>query len=171
MNKMKGRNGFFAIKVDLAKAYDRLRWSFIEGMLIEVGLPNIMVQFIMNCVTSVKTNVMWNGNRAKYFAPQRGIRQGDPMSPYIFVLCIDKLYHLISQAVEEDGWKPLREGRNMPMVSHLMFVDDLLLFGKADASQIRCVNRVLEEFCRMSGQKVSVEKTSIFFLQECGPPN
>lgn len=64
MRKMKGRTGSFAIKVDLAKAYDRLRWSFIHGVLKEVGLPTKMINMIMHCIVSVRTNVLWNGNIA-----------------------------------------------------------------------------------------------------------
>lgn len=55
----------------------------------------------MQCVTTVNTNVLWNGRRSDCFAPQRGIRQGDPMSPYLFVLCMDKLTHLIEEEVDE----------------------------------------------------------------------
>jgi hypothetical protein len=99
MHKMKGKKGAFAIKVDLAKAYDKLSWEFIWRILNEIKLPNKMVNLIMHDVTSVETNVKWNGARTEFFRPQRGIRQGDPMSPYIFVLCMDKLSHLIIHAV------------------------------------------------------------------------
>ncbi|PNX76781.1 ribonuclease H [Trifolium pratense] len=93
MHKMQGRIGFVAIKVDLAKAYDRFRWSFIIAVLKEVGIPDSLCSIIMNCITSVTTNVMWHGSRSIFFKPGRGIRQGDPISPYIFVLGMDKLTH------------------------------------------------------------------------------
>lgn len=99
MRKMRGRKGGLAIKVDLAKSYDRLKWSFIHLVLLEAKIPEKLVSIIMTCITSVQTNVMWNGNRSPFFNPQRGIRQGDPLSPYIFVLCMDKLSHLISHEV------------------------------------------------------------------------
>lgn len=71
------------------------------------------------------------------------------------MLCLDKLSHLISYAVEAGDWKALRAGRNGPLVSHLMFADDLLLFGEATEMQINCVTKILGNFCRMSGQQVS----------------
>jgi hypothetical protein len=163
MHQMKGRKGAFAIKVDLAKAYDKLSWEFIWRVLMEIGLPETLVNIVMHAITSVMTNVKWNGARSEYFKPQRGIRQGDPISPYLFVLCMDKLSHLIVQAVDEGKWKGIKAGRNGPTVSHLMFADDLLLFGEANENQMRCVIETLQQFCDMSGQQVSHEKTSILF--------
>jgi hypothetical protein len=127
MHKMKGRKGAFAVKVDLSKAYDKLSWEFIWRILCELKLPINMVNVIMHAVTSVETNVKWNGARSEYFRPQRGIRQGDPISPYLFVLCMDKLSHLILHTVNQGVWRGIQAGRNGPMVSHLMFADDLLL--------------------------------------------
>ena len=163
MRRMTGRKGGLAIKVDLAKAYDRLKWSYIFLVLKNVGLPDNLIDLIMACITTVQTNVLWNGNRNTFFRPQRGIRQGDPLSPYIFVLCMDKLSHIISEEVEKGNWKAIQAGRNGPHVSHLMFADDLLLFGQATMTQIDCMCSSLKTFCDMSGQKVSVEKTSILF--------
>ncbi|MCH80116.1 RNA-directed DNA polymerase (Reverse transcriptase) [Trifolium medium] len=117
----------------------------------------------MHCVTSVRTNVLWNGTRSDFFQPERGIRQGDPMSPYLFVLCMDKLTHLIEEAVHNGDWIPLRAGRAGTEVSHLMFADDLLLFGKATDKQMRSTMTVLNKFCDISGQVISMEKTSILF--------
>jgi len=73
MIKMKGRKGFFAIKVDLSKAYDKLSWEFIWRIFTELKLPNNIVNIIIHSVTSVETNVKWNGARTEYFRPQRGI--------------------------------------------------------------------------------------------------
>jgi hypothetical protein len=162
MVKMKGSKGLVAIKVDLSKAYDKLKWDFIWQILKEIQLPDSLINVIMHSITSVETNVKWNGARGSYFRPQRGIRQGDPISPYLFVMCIDKLSHLISQAVKEGTWKAPRAGRNGPIVSHLMFAYDLLLFGEATTEQLKCMTDILDKFCRLLGQQVSNEKTSVF---------
>lgn len=168
MSKMRGRTSFFAIKVDLAKAYDRLNWGFILNILQEVGIPKNLIDIIMCAVISVQTNVKWNGSRAEYFSPHQGIRQGDPMSPYLFVMCIDKLSHLILEKVEEGQWKCLRAGRYWPMISHLMFADDLLLFGQALVEQMQCVLDVLYQFCELSGQQINNSKTNIMFSKNVG---
>jgi hypothetical protein len=163
MHKMTGKVGYFAIKVDLTKAYDMLDWNFIMRILHEIKLPENFIRVIHAAVSSVKTNVKWNGNRTTFFNPQRGIRQGDPISPYLFVLCMDKLSHLIIEEVDKGGWKALKAGRNGPTISHLMFADDLLLFGQATDRQMQCVMNILNRFCNLSGQLVSIEKTSVLF--------
>src|SRR3954467_2556256 len=95
-----------------------------------------MINVIMHAVTSVETNVNWNGARNAYFRPQRGIRQRDPISPYLFVLCMDKL---------SQKWKGIKVGRREIVISHLMFVDDLLLF-EVDEKYMHCVMKFLREF-------------------------
>jgi hypothetical protein len=116
MSKMNGKKGVFAIRVDLAKAYDKISWEFIWRILMEIKIPEEIINIIMHVVSSVTTNVKWNGVRAEYFKPRRGIRQGDPISPYLFVLCMDKLSHLILQSVSEGKWIGIKAGRRGHMV-------------------------------------------------------
>jgi hypothetical protein len=76
---------------------------------------------------------------------------------------MDKLSHLISHAVHEGTWKPMRAGRNGPLITHLMFADDLILFAEANVEQMVVVLNILNHFCQLSGQQISQEKTSIMF--------
>lgn len=98
------------------------------------------------------------------FKPSRGLMQGDPLSPYLFVLCVELLAHLIEDCREDGRWKTLKAGRNGHIISHLFFADDVLLFGEASIEQINCVMDCLQTFCDATGQKVSKENTRIFFL-------
>ncbi|XP_061354895.1 uncharacterized protein LOC133299454 [Gastrolobium bilobum] len=108
MHRMKGRKKFFSIKIDLEKAYDKLNWKFIRSVLEELYLPAAIIDAIMGCVTSPFLEVLWNGTRTPGFQSQRGIRQGDPLSPYLFVLCVEKLTHLIMDEVEMKNWLPIK---------------------------------------------------------------
>lgn len=105
----------------------------------------------------------WNGEKTESFKPERGLRQGDPLSPYMFVLCMERLCHLIDEAVGEKRWKPIRLSRGGPELSHICFADDLILFAEASVTQVRVIRKVLEAFCKASGQKVSLPKSKIFF--------
>ncbi|PKI32035.1 hypothetical protein CRG98_047574 [Punica granatum] len=107
--------------------------------------------------------VLWNGKHTDSFSMGRGIRQGYPLSPYIFVLCLKRLAHLINEAVNAKHWVPMRVGRTGPLISHLMFADDLLLCSKASVQQMRVIQRIQDFFCTASGRKVSAAKSLVFF--------
>jgi len=163
MRKKRGRCGFMAIKLDLEKAYDRLNWAFTRHTLMEMRLPQLMVEVIMLCITSYSMRILWNGEPTASFQPTRGIRQGDPLSPYIFVACMERLSHLIEGLVQSGQWKPLRVCQNGPQVSSLFFADDIVLFAKANITQARLIQECLTRFCMASGQKVSASKSRIYF--------
>lgn len=133
-------------------------------ILVEVGLPIGMIDVIMKYIyiCSASMQVLWNGEATEEFKPSRGVRQGDPLSPYIFVLCLERLAHLINVKVGNGKWKPIRIGRNGPALSHLLFADDLVLFAEASVNQIRVILDCLNNVCASSGHKISSAKTRIF---------
>ncbi|KAL8139423.1 LOW QUALITY PROTEIN: hypothetical protein V2J09_005444 [Rumex salicifolius] len=163
MRRKQGRKGWMLLKLDLEKAYDRIRWDFLEDTIRATGLPTTWVGWIMECVSGPSMSLLWNGEKTSAFRPTRGLRQGDPLSPYLFVLCLERLCHLIDEAVGKGDWKPIRLSRGGPLLSHICFGDDLILFVEASVAQIGVLRRVLENFCLASGQKVSLEKSKIFF--------
>ncbi|XP_075508178.1 uncharacterized protein LOC142545090 [Primulina tabacum] len=162
MRKKTGGKGYMAIKIDLEKAYDRLSWDFIRETLTEVGLNRVWVRNIMNCIESPRLSILWNGDQMEWINPSRGIRQGDSISPYIFVLCIERLSHIICQAVSNGSWKPIRLSRNGPPISHLLFADDMVLYAEASIELLNIILECLNSFCSCSGQKVNFHKSQIF---------
>ncbi|KAH9735402.1 putative ribonuclease H protein [Citrus sinensis] len=154
MRRKTGNRGQMAIKVDLEKAYDRLSWDFIQDTLLETGLPTDFVHITMNCITTARMNVLWEGECTDDFIPSRGIRQGDPISPYIFVLFIERLSHGICHAVNMGEWKPIRLARHGTPLTLFFFADDLLLLAEASCDQAKVLNTVLDVFCTSSGEKM-----------------
>ena len=163
LDKKKGKTGFMAIKLDLEKAYDKLEWSFIYRVLQAFHFPQKIFKLIMSCVTSTSTSILFNGGALESFEPSRGIRQGDSLSPYLFILCMENLGHLIKQKCVNGSWTPLKASKDNLGFSHLLFVDDIILFSKADVSGCEVISEVLEKFCRESGQKISHDKSRIYF--------
>lgn len=139
------------VKVDLEKAYDRISWSFLEETLDLIGLPSKLKVAIMDCVSSATMQVLWNGEPSTSFHMKCGIRQGCPLSPYLFVLCLQRLSHCILDSVNARRWKPIRIGSHGPPISHLMFADDILLFAEASLEQMNELGLVMGNFCRASG--------------------
>ena len=148
-----------AIKIDLEKAYDRIEWNFIREMLLKFNFPIKLMDLIMSCVSSVSTSLLINGGCLDSFFPSRGIRQGDPLSPYLFILCMEYLGHLIEEKCAAKVWNPLKTSRNGPSFSHLFFANDMVLFVEADTENCLAINEALQEFCAKSGQKVSEAKS------------
>lgn len=108
ISSKKGRVGFLAIKVDLEKAYDKIEWSFIREVLLNANLPKKLVDLILSCVSSVSTSILFNGGNVEAIHPSRGIRQGDPISPYLFIMCMEVLGYLIEEKCCDKSWTPVK---------------------------------------------------------------
>ena len=104
IERVKGRNGYMAIKLDLEKAYDKLEWSFIRKMLIRFNFLENLIELIMSCISLISTSLLFNGGCMDSFWPSRGIRQGDPLSLYLFIMCMEFLGQLIDEKCSEHLW-------------------------------------------------------------------
>nr|KYP56683.1 Retrovirus-related Pol polyprotein LINE-1 [Cajanus cajan] len=163
MRRTKRKCGFMAIKVDLEKAYDNIRWAFVVDTFSDLGFRDHFISVIYHCLSFVSFRVCVNGEKADSFTPQRGLRQGDPISPYIFVLCVERLSQLIDKRMVEGNWKSLVMAKGEIKLSHLFFPKDLLLFGEASKAQMEVVKICLDLFSSAADTKVSGAKTRVFF--------
>jgi hypothetical protein len=144
-NKKKGKEGLCGVKLDMHKSYDRVEWVFLEGMLIKLGFERDFVDLLMTCVQSVKYKVRYNDQETEGFIPSRGLRQGDPLSPYLFLICAEGLCTALAHEEEVRGIEGVRVCRNAPSVSHLLFADDSLLLMKANLVNSTSLRRVLDQ--------------------------
>ncbi|KAM6553278.1 hypothetical protein CsatB_014040 [Cannabis sativa] len=159
----RGRGGLMAIKLDMHKAYDKMEWSFIQKVLSKNGFNGKSIRLLMACVTSVSYSVLLNGCPLKKLYPQRGLRQGDPISPFLFLLCQDVLSKMITQAEEEGYIQGIKIAQSSPSISHLMFADDTILFARANETNARNLLKYLSDYESWSGQTCSKSKSGILF--------
>ncbi|GKV35630.1 hypothetical protein SLEP1_g43875 [Rubroshorea leprosula] len=159
---MKGKKGAIALKMDLHKAFDSVNWSFLEKVLRDFNIPEALIKLIMFCVSTVKLSMLWNGEPLPFFDPQRGLRQGDPLSPYLFIMVMEKLSHMILSRLQSRSWKPIKIARGGLALSHLFFADDLMLFCKASHSQLSMVMNCLKEFAGYSGLEINLAKSKLY---------
>ena len=136
-----------AIKVDLEKAYDKIEWSFIREVLINANLLHKLVALIISYVSLVSTSILFNIGNVDPIFPSWGIRQGNPLSPYLFILYMEVLGHIIKEKCNERSWIPVKSFKSGTAFSHLFFADDLVAFTKVDHVNCSTIRDVLDSFC------------------------
>lgn len=113
------KSDFIAIKTYMSKAYDRVEWDFLEVLFQRMGFDSKWIQWVMLCIRSVTYTVLLNGQPYGRITPERGIRQGDPLSPFIFILCAEALVHVMNRAELEGNITGMRLTKNCPSIQHL----------------------------------------------------
>jgi hypothetical protein len=161
--KKGGRDGLVAVKLDMSKAYDRVEWDFLEQMMRRMGFAAGWINLIMNCVRSVKYRVKINGELSEAFTPGRGLRQGEPLSSYLFIICAEAFSILLQKVQEEGSMKGVKVCNNAPEINHLFFADDSLIIMKANAQCARKLQEILALYEAQSGQMINKDKSSAFF--------
>eukprot|EP00253_Pinus_taeda_P027077 PITA_27077 len=161
--KVKKQKGMM-IKLDLSKAYDRLNWKYLEIVLEQFSFHQRWIAWIHNLISFPHFSVLVNGSPSKTFNASRGIRQGDPLSPFLFILAAEGLGRFIKQERTSNRIKGLQIwGNNLPL-THQQFVDDIMLFGEPTVREVRQLRRILDLFAEASGLEINKDKSCIFIF-------
>lgn len=161
--KKVGKDGYMALKLDMSKAYDRMEWEFLKAILRKMGFSQWWVHLVLQCVSTVSYNIVHGEHNMGPINPSRGIRQGDPLSPYLFIICAEGLSSVIKEFESKKWIKGVSICRRAPVISHMLFADDSYLFCKADVGEAEKVLELLHLYEKASGQKVNMGKSSVFF--------
>lgn len=161
--KRYGRESYGALKMDISKAYDRMEWNYVSDVLDKMGFSTQWTSVIMHCITSVSYHIVHDGKELGPIMPTRGLRQGDSLSPYIFILCTEGLSQLISHKVASSALHGCRVARRCPEITHLFFADDSLIFFHSTAAEAQVVKEVVSTYAQASGQLINFTKSAICF--------
>lgn len=160
------KNCSMVIKTDMTKAYDRLEWTFIRTVLMCLGFGEKWIGWILQCITTVSYSFLINGTPRGDVRPSRGIRQGDPLSPYIFILCSEVLSGLCLKSQAEGKMVGIRVARKSPRINHLLFANDTMFFCRAKEKDCKEFLNILRMYEKALGQLINKLKSSIFFSKK-----
>ena len=161
--KRKGKEAMMVVKLDMSKAYDRVEWPYLEASLRKMGFHEKWITLMMMCVKTVFYSVLINGEPKGKIVPSKGLRQEDPISPYLFLLCAEGLSAMLKKEEEEGYIKGVAVSRGALSISHLFFANDSIIFYQVSILECERVLKVLEDYERDSGQKVNKEKIALYF--------
>ena len=161
--RRKGKTGNLAFKLDVSKAYNRVEWSFLKQIMMKLGLPDLWVDRVMSCISSTSFSILINGKPKGMITPTRGLRQGDPLSPYLFLLCAKGFTSLLQKAEMEGHIHGVSICKRAPKISHLLFANDSLLFCQASENETKEVLEILKLYVEASSQCINMEKSSVYF--------
>jgi hypothetical protein len=136
------------IQLDFAKAYDKLSWHYMEKAMEAFGFDKHWIKWVMTLVSMTSFSLLVNGAPTKPFYPSRGLRQGDPLSPFLFIIMMEGLRRTIKDAIEEGTIKGLRLYEECPTTTHQQFVDDTMLHGIPTVKEATTYKKILVDFGR-----------------------
>jgi reverse transcriptase-like protein len=150
------------LKLDIQKAFDNVEWSFLFSLLQGLKFPKAFITWIRRCVETASFSLSLNGGYSESFRGRRGVKQGDPLSPLLFVISMEYLSRLVSLAFQQkklDYHTKCRATR----IQCLLFADDLLMFCKANQKSLQGVKAVLSDFGAVSGLSINPAKSQAYF--------
>ena len=152
-----------SIKLDTIKAVDRVEWCFLKKMMLALGFHSDFVNLIYRCILTVSYSFLLNRHQFGHLKPQRGVWQGDPVSSYLFLICAEAFSCLLQEADHCGNISGVRARVAGPKISHLLFADDILLFGKATLREAQYIESILQLYKSAWGQEINLDKSALVF--------
>ncbi|GJS11309.1 RNA-directed DNA polymerase, eukaryota, reverse transcriptase zinc-binding domain protein [Tanacetum coccineum] len=152
-----------SLKIDIAKAYDTVSWDFLRNILIKFGFHVKMMDWIFTCVSSSNFSVCLNGEVYRYFQGGRGLRQGEPISPYLFTLVMEVFTLIVDHKIRNSDDFKYHVGCKDLKLTRLCFADDLLVLCHGDKGSIKIIKDSIDDFSKVSGLVPNLNKSIIFF--------
>lgn len=141
------KTNIILVKIDVKKAYDHVNRSFLLKVLEKSGFHPNWISWIWSCTSTPYCSMLVNGSPQGFFSTSRGIRQGDPLSPFLFIIIVEALKHMINRSRIEGCWKAIKISRGVDDITHTQFANDTLLMSEATVHEARVIKLVLDKYC------------------------
>ncbi|GKB95065.1 RNA-directed DNA polymerase, eukaryota [Tanacetum coccineum] len=147
-------------KVDFAKAYDSIRWDYLEDVLHSFGFGSKWCSWIRGCLNSSMASILVNGSPTSEFQFHCGLKQGDPLAPYLFILVMESLHLSFSRVIDAGIFTGVRIDPSI-MISHLFYEDDAVLIGEWSQDNLKGIMHMLRCFSLLSGLSINIKKSHL----------
>ncbi|GKA87022.1 RNA-directed DNA polymerase, eukaryota, reverse transcriptase zinc-binding domain protein [Tanacetum coccineum] len=152
------------LKVDFEKAFDTVNWKYLDHMLLSLGFGSKWRRWIKMCLHSTRASVLVNGSPSSEFPIKRGLRQGDPLSPFLFIIVMEGLHLALEDAVSSGLIHGVKVGNSDLYISHLFYADDLVIISEWNKQDMDNIIRILHVFYLASGLKINISKSHVYGL-------
>lgn len=160
--RKRGKRPNMVIKLDMMKAYDRVEWSFLMNVLRKIGFSETLIDMVFKLIENNWYSVLINEQPKGFFKSSRGVKQGDPLSPTLFILAAEVLSRALNKLMEGKEFRRFGMPRSSPNINHLAFADDMIILCKTEIRTMMMVTNTLDRYEKVSGQKIKKEKSVIY---------
>ncbi|KAJ1704376.1 hypothetical protein LUZ63_004155 [Rhynchospora breviuscula] len=157
----------FLLKADVNKAFDKLNWSFLSMAMRHLNIPSKIMHIMVSSYSRARITININGKGDGFLTPTQGLRQGCPMSPYIFIISMEILSRMLHMALQVGSIKGVKVAHTRPQITHAIYADDLVLMGDTNEGEVRLLASLLQTFALASGLCISPHKSSLWFSKQC----
>jgi hypothetical protein len=158
-----------ALKLDMDKAFDSIEWGFLLKILYLLGFHPIWINWIKQCISTSYFSILLDGAPNGKLYPSRGLRQGDPLSPFLFIIGLEVLSRLLLREELLGSTHGIKMAKLSPPVSHLLFANDVMIFARANVREANVILYCLKTYSQWSGQCINHSKSVVFFSRNCRP--
>lgn len=155
------RKKLLLLKIDFPKAFDCLNWEFLDSTLMQMNFSAKWRRWIRGCLSSAAISISVNGSPTQEFSMQRGLRQGDPLSPFLFIIATEALHVMMMEANQKGIFKGACIGQDSIEITHLQFADDVLFFGEWSVWNVTNLLKCLKWFEAASGLVINLTKSRL----------
>ncbi|KAJ4757006.1 RNA-directed DNA polymerase (reverse transcriptase)-related family protein [Rhynchospora pubera] len=162
-NQASFKHSAFLLKADVSKAFDKLDWNFLTTSMLYLNVPSKLINLLMSSYTRAHVSININGKGNGFITPTRGLRQGCPMSPYCFIMAMEMLTRRLKKGLREGQLLGLKLAHTSPVLTHLLYADDLVLVGGSAQREVDTIMHILNNFALASGLVMNPEKSNLWF--------